>query len=250
VSEDGLLSEEEAALVFRRAAELDTTSGHEGRFDAATLERIGAEAGLSPEAVRRAVAEVRAGRIGPAAAAEPGVLARGPVPRRTTVERTVPADPERAAERLEAFLKSQVFRVCRRRGPLSVWEPGRGLAANVVRGIDLTDRVRLARVDGVELLVEPTSDGRTFVRVTLDLARMHRNVLSGRLAAVGLGGAGVVAAGAGVVLGAPEVALVLPAAAGTSLGSWFGTQSTYGKHLRRAIDAVELVLDELELGRR
>ena len=243
MAEDGLLSETEAALVFRRAAELEAADpgGQGGGFDLAALERIGAEAGLSPAAVRRAVAELRAGRLDTTA---PAALTS--VPRRAVVERTVPVPEDVAAKRLEMFLRSQVLRVCRRRGTLTVWEPARGLGANLMRGIDLTDRMRLGRVDGVELLIEPTDDGTTFVRVTLDLARMHRNVVSGRLAAAGMGVAGLAAGLGGLLLGAPEALLVLPAAGGGAAGTFFGTRSTYAKHLKKAVDAVELVLDELE----
>ena len=244
MADERLLSEDQVALVFRRAAELDAASPERpDGFDAATLERIGAEAGLSPAAVRRALDELRSGRLERAVPPESPTT----VPRRHTIERVVPADPAIASERLEAFLRSQVLRVCRRLGTLSVWEPSRSLGANLVRGIDLTDRMRLARVDGVELQVEAT-DGGSFVRVTLDLARMHRNVRSGRWAAAGIGTTGVAIAGAGLALGAPEALLVMPATIGTSLGSYFGTRSTYAKHLKRALDAVELVLDELEHG--
>lgn len=246
MAEEVQLTEEEAALVFRRAAELESVPPHQlPRFDAATLERIGAEAGLSPVAIRAALADLRSGRLD----AEPARSGPVPVPRHVAIERIVPVDAAVAEERLERFLKGHVMRVCRRRGSLTIWEPSRSLGANLVRGIDLTDRMRLARVDGVELLVEP-SDGGTFVRVVLDLARIHRNVTAGVVASGALGGVGLLAGVGGLVLGAPEALLLVPATSAGAAGAFLGTRSTYAKHVKRAVDAVELVLDELEHRRR
>lgn len=247
MAEDRGLSEQEAALVFRRAAELEAQSTDDhAEFDAATLVRIGADAGLSPVAIRAALEELRTGRLEPTPApAEVGVVV---VPRRHTVERLVPVEAALAEERLERFLESQVLRICRRRGSLTTWEPSRSLGANIVRGIDLADRMRLSRVDGVELLVEAAADG-TFVRVVLDLARMHRNGTSGVIGAGAMGGVGVLLGLGGAAIGAPEALLLVPATTAGAAGTFFGTRSTYAKHVRRAIDAVELVLDELEHGR-
>lgn len=246
MAEEVQLSEEEAALVFRRAAELESIPPQElPRFDAATLERIGAEAGLSPMAIRTALAELRSGRLVTPAAHSGAV----PVPRHVAIERLIPVDAAVAEERLERFLKGQVLRVCRRRGSLTIWEPSRSLGANLARGIDLTDRMRLSRVDGVELLVEP-SEGGTFVRVVLDLARIHRNVTAGVIASGALGGVGLLAGLGGLVLGAPEALLVVPATSAGAAGAYLGTRSTYAKHVKRAVDAVELVLDDLEHRRR
>ena len=246
MAEEVRLSEEEAALVFRRAAELESVPPHDlPRFDAATLERIGAEAGLSAVAIRRALDELRRGRLD----APPSPSGAVPVPRHASIERLVPVDAAVAEERLERFLKGQAMRVCRRRGSLTTWEPSRSLGASLVRGIDLADRMRLSRVDGVELLVEP-SDGGTFVRVVLDLARIHRNVTAGVIASGALGGVGLLAGIGGLVVGAPEALLVVPATSAGAAGAYVGTRSTYAKHVKRAVDAVELVLDDLEHRRR
>ena len=242
MADDVPLTEEDAALVFRRAAELEAAQpGERTTFDAVTLERIGAEAGLSTVAVRKALEELRTGRLGP----RPATTGGGAMPRQVSVERLVPVEAAVAEERFERFLKGQVLRVCRRRGSLTTWEPSRSLGANLVRGIDLTDRMRLSRVDGVELLVEATHDG-TFVRVVLDLTKIHRNATSGAVASGVLGVAGVVAGIGGMVVGVPEALLALPATSAGAAGTYFGTRSTYAKHVKRAVDAVELVLDELE----
>ena len=59
-----MLTEDEVALVFRRAAELEAQApGERAHLDLATLEQIAVEAGLSPAAVRQAVDELRTGRL-------------------------------------------------------------------------------------------------------------------------------------------------------------------------------------------
>ena len=244
MADERLLSEDEAALVFRRAAELDVTApGDQPAFDAMTLERIGAEAGLSPAAIRQAVAELRAGRLTQASGR--GRRLPAAVPAEVVVARHVHAPPDAVARRLETYLRGQLFRVCRRRGALTVWEPGRGLVHNLVRGTDVIDRVRLSKVDRVELHVEPSGSG-SHVRIVLGLARSRSNSRAGELTGAALGGAGVVAAVAGVALGAGEVALLLPFTTTGAAGAFIGARSNYAKKVKRAVDAVELVLDELD----
>jgi hypothetical protein len=246
VSDERLLSEEEAALVFRRAAELEAEQpGERNTFDAATLERIATEAGLSPAAVRQAIAELRTGRL---PVAQPPERRTPSMPATVVVERRMAVPAQTVARRLDGYLKGQMFRVCRRRESLTIWEPARGLAANLARGIDVVDRMRLRRVDGVEVQIvsEGARDGATYVRIVLDLTKAHTSARAGRIATGTIGGLTVVGAAAGVVLGEP-LALVLPAAAaGPVAATFYGTRSTYAKHVKRAVDAVELVLDELE----
>jgi hypothetical protein len=240
--DEGLLSEDEAALVFRRAAELEaTTPGQQPTFDAETLERIGVEAGISPEAVRQAVAELRAGRL------EPTDRRRLPalVPHEVVVERRLSASPSRVHQRLQTYLRHQMFRVCRRRGDLTVWEPNRGLVANLVRGTDVIDRMRLSRVDGVQLHVTASGEG-SLVRIVLDVSRARANARTGSITGAALGATGVVAAAAGIAMGAGEVAFVLPVTTAGAAGAFLGARSNYAKKVKRAVDAVELVLDELE----
>lgn len=241
-----MLSEDEAALVFRRAAEIEgEDAGDRSAFDVATLERIAAEAGLSPAAVRQAVAELHAGRLAPA----DDRRRRAPaVPASVVIDRRLGVPPEVVAQRLDGYLRAQMFRVCRRRGPLTIWEPSRGLAANLVRGIDVVDRMRLRRVDGLEVQVDAEGDRaqRTHVRIVLDLSKVHRNARNGSLAGGALGASGVIAGVAGVAIGLPELALALPLTAGGGTAAHLGARSTYAKHVKRAVDAIELVLDELE----
>ena len=245
MADERLLSEGEAALVFRRAAELEATPpGQQPAFDTKTLERIGAEAGLSPVAIRQAVAELRAGRL---EATTGRRRLPGPVPGEVVVERIVDSPTEDVTRRLETYLHHQQFRVCRRRGSLTVWEPGRGLVANIMRSTDLVDRMRLSKVDGVQLHVEPASGGSgTHVRIVLSVTRARTNAKAGELAGAALGASGLAAAVAGVALGAGELALALPFTTTGAAGAFIGARSNYAKKIKRAVDAIELVLDELD----
>lgn len=244
MADERLLSEGEAALVFRRAAELESTApGEQPTFDANTLERIGAEAGISPAAIRQAVAELQAGRLTPATTGRrrlPNL-----VPNEVVIERRLAAPSSTVNQRLETYLRHQMFRVCRRRGALTVWEPNQGLVANLVRGTDVIDRMRLSKVDRVELHVE-ADGGATRVRIVLDVGRARTSARAGSITGAALGGAGLVAAGAGLVLGAGEVALLLPVTSAGAAGAFIGARSNYAKKIKRAVDALELVLDELE----
>jgi hypothetical protein len=141
-----------------------------------------------------------------------------------------------------------MFRVSRRRGPLTIWEPSRSLAANLVRGIDVVDRMRLRRVDGLEVHVGAEGDRglRTHVRIVLDVSKIHRNARNGSITGLAIGATGVAGGVTALVLGVPEVLFAAPAVAGTAVGAHFGARSSYAKHVKRAVDAIELVLDELE----
>lgn len=96
------LDPEETQQVLRRAAQLDrehapaspvSSLADEPRIDAAELERIAAESGLSPEAVRRALHELQGGAL------SPRVESRAAAARRAFAER-----PEVIEERLTAAM--------------------------------------------------------------------------------------------------------------------------------------------------
>ena len=249
MAEERLLTEDEVALVFRRAAEIEGEEpGHRGgEFDVATLERIAVEAGLSPDAVRRAVAELRAGQLVPVDA-KPARRMAVPIPATAVIERRLSIDSQTVSRRLDTYLKGQTFRVARRHGDLTVWEPSASLVANLARGVDLGDRMRLRGVSGVEvhLLRDGDHGQHTRVRIVLDLSRVRRNARTGTITGGAFGVAGIAAVATGFAIGVPEVGLVLPLTTGIAAGAHFGARSTNQKHVKRAVDAVELVLDELE----
>jgi hypothetical protein len=241
-----MLTEDEVALVFRRAAELEAIApGDRPQLDIATLEQIAVEAGLSPAAVRQAVDELRSGRL-PVPAGKRRLAPA--IPAEIVVERRLDLPVDTVTRRLDGYLRAQMFRVCRRRGDITIWEASHSVAANVMRGIDLTDRMRLRHVDGLEVQVRAEGSHRrgSSVRIVLDLSGAQRNARGGTVTGAAFGVGGLVALVTGFVVGVPEVGLVLPVTTGIAAGAHFGARSTAGKHVKKAVDAIELVLDELE----
>ena len=246
--EQGRLTQDEAAAVFRRAAELeaeaDPTGATAGGLDRTAVEVAAVEAGLSPAAVRRAMSELEAGRLS---------VERG---RRfswkastATVERALPMPAGTAVATIEAFLRRQTFRTVRRRGDVSVWEPASGLSAQVVRGTDLSGRLRLKKVNLVTVCVTPDLTGLSCtVRIDLDFTAERRKQRGGAITGVVVGTTVVAGAATAAVIG-PELALLaVPGGAGIGVGGWFGARSSYSSAVDKAVSAIELVLDELEAG--
>src|SRR5947207_2461354 len=94
------VSNDEAAAVFRRAAELDVRrqTGDTRSLDLAALEQAGVEAGLSRDSIRQALAEIKAGSV------DVGVR------RDAVVTRTLGVDAEALEWDVERFMRQQNFR--------------------------------------------------------------------------------------------------------------------------------------------
>src|SRR5436190_10191356 len=133
MSRDGL-SEDQVAIVLRRAAELDHQLGfpHEPGIDEATLEEAAVEAGLSPQALHRALAELRSGVLSPDPRRHRGVLGDPTL----TICRAVPGPLAEVERQLFRFLDGQLFELRRHRGTSSTWVHRRGLEATARRAID------------------------------------------------------------------------------------------------------------------
>ena len=237
------LTEDEAAAVFRRAAELDesaaaTRSSATG-LDRVAVERAAVEVGLSPSAVQRALAELDAGRLSDRPS--PFQWREGVA----TVERIVAVSPDEAQAELEAYLRRQTMRVARRRGPITVWELAEGMTASVVRGIDVHGRLRLKSVSGVTLCVMPVDDG-THVRVDLDFRKARNDNRVGAIFGSVLGGTAIVGGAVAALLGAEAAIAAVPIGGVVSAGAFFGSRSGYADIVDRAVRAIELALDELE----
>ena len=135
------LGSEETRTVLRRAAELDRehapaslpTLSAEPRLDDADLERIAAESGLSREALRRAIDELRGGALepgeGPAREAAPG-------PDQAMARQTFAEPAPVIDRRLSAVLQSSGLEAVRRGPHATRWEPASGLHRAVGRAID------------------------------------------------------------------------------------------------------------------
>jgi hypothetical protein len=244
---------DEAAAVFARAAELEAqvgaTVGDERLFDEDTLLEIGAGAGLSPVAVRQALAELRTGAIERHAVVADSTWAG---PRAVVVQRVVEVPVARARAAAERFLRTQLFEVQRQRPEHSTWRPREGWAAGARRSAD-----RLFRhldLDGVVAPVtlavaeEPGTGGRRcLVRFEADLAPTRRSMGWGVA-----GAAAVTGALTGGVLGLAEPALIalgsLPAA-GAAAGGVAVSRRAYRSRAETAATCFEAFLDRLEHGR-
>lgn len=228
------ISSEEAAAVFRRAAELDLRrTAPQGReLDLAALEQAGIEAGLSRDAIRQALAEVKAGAL---------------APRRhvVVVARTLDM-AERDLERaVAAFMKQQNCRLVRRLEDRTIWCPDRSFWGNIRRTIDFGKKIVLREVGEVTTCVVgiPGEPGRSHVRFEVDMVRIKRgwNVLPSAIGVAGVAGMTVAAAFEPVVL-----IPVVPGAAAALGGAMVGARAGYRGSVRRNATAIERFLDLLE----
>lgn len=242
---DDRLRDDEVARVLRRAAELDASSAlapaPDDGLPVAALEAAAAEVGLSPAAVRLAVAELRAGALDDAAPAGAEAAA-------IVCARVVPADPVSVLDSVGRYLSGQAFARARDRGTEQVWRPREDLVATLRRKFDWAAAIRLRSVS--EVVVRAVEvEGGTLVRL---VARLEGGVVfaprigAGVGAVVGLAGVGA----AGAILGDP---LVLAGAAGAGAvggtAGWRVGRRVRASQRHRVAEAIDGLLDELELGR-
>jgi len=237
------LSPDDAALVLRRASELDTVrpEAHDV-LEEQVVRAAAREVGLSDDAVEQAVQEWRAGVLAPlpelSADRRLGLLAT------VAVETRVVLAPEVARERLDAWLQGQWFERRRTRGQETEWAPRSGLVAKARRTVDVQHTLRLSGVGRLRACVAPAAGGSR-VRLVADLGDTRAGLLAGMVAGPALAvGTGVgVAVGAGE--GLPEVLLALPAALGVGGLGWLGASKVLGNRREEIEEELERALDEL-----
>ena len=179
------LTSEQAALVFRRAAELEARSAGAGdELDVAALEQAGREAGLSPDAVLQGIAELRAEGL------SDGDTERiTDVVVTTTVDRRL-ADVGRAVVEL---ITDEFFVVERDLGDRTLWAPETGVEAKLERRFSKSRFLPVTRI--VAAVVEvPTEPPRTHVRLEAEVPGPSTARRAGIPAAIGAvaGGAAAV----------------------------------------------------------
>lgn len=137
------LGAEQTRIVLRRAAELDRehapaplpVAAEEPRLDAADLERIAAESGLSRESLRRAIDELGGGVLDGGEEASHRLEA-GPRAAQAVAQRTF-AEPAAVIEqRLSAALEESGLEPVRRAPHATRWEPAAGLRHALGRAVD------------------------------------------------------------------------------------------------------------------
>jgi hypothetical protein len=236
---DERLTDDEVARVLRRASELDADVDRgDGGMPVAAVEAAAAEVGLSPAAVRQAVAELRTGALEDAGA-------------RVVCARVVPGTGSAALYGVGDWLKGQAMVCVRDRGGEQVWRPREDVFARIQRRLDWAARIRLRAVD--EVLVRAVDvEGGALVRVS---ALLESQV--GRAPAIGAGAGGVagfaaLAVAASAVSGDAGMLVALGAAPAAGAGGVVGWRIGRGvrqRELRRISEAVEGLLDALEKGR-
>lgn len=236
------LDRDAAAEIIRRASELDAPDvarPDPGQLDRASVEAAAAEVGLSPAAVRRAMAEHDAGAL---AVSDGGGLLGAD---RAVVSRTVSLPPHVARPQIDQWLRSQTFEVHRRDGDGVVWQRRDDFVAKVRRKVDLTKKVRLADVDQVATSVVPVDGGGSLVRLVADLGNTRRGLLTGVVAVPAA--SGPVLGVAATVLMSDPVFLAIGIPAGAALGGLgiVGGRRTLRTVRDEAARTMALFLDDL-----
>lgn len=245
------LTQEQTALVLRRAAELDRelgTQAPEG-LDEAAVEQAALEAGLSRVAVRRALAELRAGLLeGPTGRGRPhGLLG----PAVITLTRTVPGPAGTVERELHRFLDSQLFELRRDMGSRTIWIRRRSIEATARRAVDraVTRRLILHDVHNVDVSVVEHDEEWVLVRLDVDVlaVRHTQGTITGSAAVAGGGLAAVTGAAAGLH---PAFLLATLAGAGIAGAGHRLGSGVYRKRVGDVESRLAGFLDRLERGQR
>jgi hypothetical protein len=233
------LTRDEVALVLHRASEIEAAadgSATVDHFDAEAVEQAAVEVGLSPAAVRQAVAELRVGVL--PADVPAGRLDRSRVAtsRFVAQQRLVDRRPEAVVAAVDRFLRSQMLERRRRSGDRSLYRPRRDLVASLRRGLDFAGAIKLDGIRTVSLLATP-ADERTLVRVEAELASSRANVVAG---AAGTGAGVALLMGLGGALAAEPGLVIAAVPAGAAVGAG-GLRIAGGRWRQRRNDVDEVL---------
>ncbi|NIP60346.1 MAG: hypothetical protein GWM92_18355 [Gemmatimonadetes bacterium] len=248
MTDERRLTRREFEEVIRRAADLASAEPDpdQGSLDEAELFRIAGEVGLPARHVRRALAEVRSGRV------DEGLLDAVWGSETVRASRVVPGTPRELAARLDDFMVATQLLQPVRRGPERLqYRPAVDWASQIARAASGTSgRYYVASAKRVEVRLEPVSDDSVLVTFEVDAGTRNDYLLGGVLG----GGAAGAGAGFGVatLLTAAPV-LVTAGAAVLSGGAvaagvvWL-TGRSHRKKLWEVRAEVEGVLERLESG--
>lgn len=213
------LTADEVALVLRRAAELEAeNAGGADRSDAVAASVVieaAEEVGLSPMAVRQALAELGTGTLvatAPQLTPARRLLAAGPSS--VTESRVVTAPPERVLAEADRYLRRRGYQRRRRQGQWVLYRPGRDVLRQLQRIVDTEGARQLTGASAVEVTVCPVPDAGTMVRLEATLEPGWRRFATTAAAYGTLAVTGTLA----VVTGNPA-----PLIAGAPIGAAVGT---------------------------
>jgi hypothetical protein len=240
--------EDAVAAVFARAAELDLQQAPGAApvlLDEDALVEIGAAVGLTPGAVRQAVAEQRAGALVPPAP----VPATWVGPRLAVAERRISGDPGAVRRSVEHSLERQWFRRVRGHEERSVWVARDDLQARLARRVDFRRRLVLQGVSSVVVTAVACEGADSTVRIEADPAERRRS-LGWTVAGMTTAGAtaGLVAAVVVTGLEPDPLLLSLPSAGLGAGGGVVRARRTYVGQLRSLVDDLEGILDQAHRG--
>ncbi len=233
------LTRDEVARVLHRAAELEAAAdGQDGadRYDAAAVEQAAEEVGLSPAAVRQAVAELRVGALPAEPVTKRGRGSPAVGSRLVTQQRLVERSPKAVHAAVDRFLRSQMFELRRRGGDRSVFRPRSDLVASLRRGLDFAGAIKLDGIRTVSLVASP-ADERTLVRVEAELTSSRANVMAG---AAGTGAGVTLLMGIGGALAAEPGLVIAALPAGAAVGA-SGAKVLGGRWRQRRDDVDEVL---------
>ena len=232
------LDPREIEAVLRRALELQAGGGSPGLAES-DLVRLGAEFGVQPWAVRRALAE-----FGPDRPARPSWLDRALGPGWVAAERILAADPDALWLQSDTYWQRVAFLTPRRRGPRTAYyERASGLPAVVGRALmRWLGRGPRLELENVWVRIEPLGPGESLVLAATRLTQPR---------AVAAGSAVFTTAGAvlvGGALAALEPALGLAVGIPMAGGAWLAARAAFRAWARRRQADLETFLDLLAHG--
>ena len=229
--------------VLARAAQLQADGGDDdgGAMSESQLIDLGTEVGLSPDAMRQALAEERSRTLVPE---EKGAIALLTGAVSVTAARTVKGTPSQLLSAVDAILqRDEALMVKRRFADQLVWEARRDIFTAIRRGLKLDGKHHaLASANDVGGVVAAIGSDRTHVRLLANYReeRERRSKISIALSSL-LALTGIPLLAMGVM---PIVAVVPPLIAAATVLSF--TRQHYRKTLERAQITLEQVLDRLE----
>lgn len=251
------LNSDEVALVLRRAADLEAQAAGRAAaddgFDATAVEEAALEVGLSPAAVRQAMAELhagdlRSGRRGRAAVARTS-------PSVVQVARLLPCAPAVVHASADQYLRKQTFEIRRRQDQMAVYRQRRDLTASLRRRLDFNGAIQLGGVGALTMTVTPIAPGgstgaepgRCMVRLVAELRGRAAMTTVANLG--GLGAAGFAAIPGVIVAGAPgAIGAALCAGASVTVGGLAVGHSWWRRRREQVAEVLDGFLDSLEGG--